>query len=145
RHRRRHALHAATGAIADQALQHAPAVVFAALARSWSVVDFLPPVLADVGDEQVAIRAVEGKAPGVAQSVGPNFGPGPCGVDERIVRRDADAAGLPFDVEAQELAQERSPILRVIHRVTRRSAVAHSDVEVTVRSEADLAAVVVRK
>ena len=51
---------------AVRALAESPAVV----AARDDAVDFLPGVLADVADPQVARRRVEAESPGVAQAVG---------------------------------------------------------------------------
>src|SRR2546427_11156549 len=51
-----------------------PAVVLAALRGGGLEVDFLPDVLTDVGDVEVARLPVEGEGPRVADAVGPDLG-----------------------------------------------------------------------
>ena len=111
-----------------------PAVVAAAN----NVIDFLPPVLTDVGDPEAAGQGIERQAPGIAKTEGPDFGPDAGALrDEGIVLRDAVAAasGTFVDVQPQYFAQQGAEILSVVVGVVRRSAVAESDVEMSVRSE----------
>jgi hypothetical protein len=86
-------------------------------------VHLLPRVGPDIADVEVAGRAVEREAPGVAEPVG----------DDLRLRRAA------ADVDPDELAEQASGILRRRLRVP----VADPDVEEAVRSELELTAVVV--
>ena len=61
---------AASPRVPPAALPHAPAEVDAARAAAAHEVDLLDRVLPDVADHEVAGRAVEREAPGVAQTVG---------------------------------------------------------------------------
>ncbi len=123
-------------------LADVPAVVAAAR----NEVDLLPLVLPDVRRPEVAGLAVETHAPDVAQAVRPNLparvvlAPG-----ERVVRRDAvrQLAGAGIDVDAENLAQQRAQVLRVVMRVVGLAAVARGDVKLAVRPEQNHAAVVV--
>ena len=101
----------AAGDAAVLALHDVPAVVAAARARVEFAVDLLVAILADVGDEEVAGRAVEADPPRVAQAPGPDC-VGAGRADERVVRRDRVIAvrrrtRVPFDVDAQDLAEQR--------------------------------------
>ena len=81
----------------------------------------------DVGDVEVAGRAIEGEPPGIAQAVSHRL---PCGT---ALQR----------VDPQQLAELDAQILRAVPGVPGRAAVAHADVEQAVRPELQLAAVVI--
>jgi hypothetical protein len=129
-------------------LQPAPAVVLAAP----NEIDLFPGVLADVPRKEAARRGVEAHAPGVAQAVRPDLRPrgteGPAG---RAARRERVVGGhgvlesriATVDVDAQDAAEERLGPLRVILRITGRTAVADGDVQVSVRPEVEVASIVV--
>ena len=132
-----------------RALAVAPAVVAPAAAGRLEV-DLLPRILADVADEHRARaaprRVVEAPAPGVAQAEAPDLGEDAGPPDERVRRRHVVALGIAVghrDVDAEHLAEQRPRILRAVHRIVARSAVAHADVEIPVRPEREVAAVVV--
>ena len=123
-----------------------PSVVLAAPARQGLKVDLLAGALSDVADVEVAREPVEREPPGVAQAEGPGLGRARR-PDVRVVGGDAvvrRAVHVLVDVDAQQLAEQRVARLRVALRVVGVAAVAHADVEVGVRSELQLAAVVVR-
>src|SRR5690606_22508102 len=67
---------AGAGLEAAVGLHDVPAVVLAPARAGGLEVHLLEGVLADVGDVEVAGLAVEAEAPGVAQPVGPDLGPG---------------------------------------------------------------------
>src|SRR5207245_7743552 len=101
-----------------------PAVVDARrVARA--VVDLFPAALADVADVDVAVRAVEAEAEGVTQTLGPVGG---------------RARGR---VDAQELAEHHRVVLRVLRRISAAAAVSGAGVEKPVRTEVQVATVVV--
>ncbi len=110
------------------ALVHVPAVVLEARRVARREVDLLPLALADVGDVEVAVGPVERVPPGVPQAVS----------DDLPVR------ALLVHVDAQELAEPRREVLRPVLRVARAAAVSHPDVELAVRPELELAALVIR-
>src|SRR5438552_3796871 len=99
-----------------------PAEVHRPASPAPEVVDLLPRVRADVADVQIAGRAVEREAPGIAQAVRDHLG-----LDR-----------LAADVDANQLPEQARRILRRGERV----AVAHADVEPSVGPESELAAVV---
>ncbi len=143
-------LAAAVGPVAVPAFHHVPAEVGGRRdgIRRPDHVHLLPGVLADVADPQVACRPIEREAPGVAEAVGADLGPGARIVGERVVRRDGvgrSGAVGGSRPDAEELAQERRPALAVAERVAARAAVAGGDVQVAVGPEVDVAAVVVRE
>ena len=129
-----------SGPEAMVALEDVPAVVAAAL----DYVDLLPLVLADVAGPKGAGLAVEGESPGIAQTVGPDFG-ATAAVGKGVVGRDG--VGLRVrcigDIDAQNGAKEGCSILAAAQRIAGRTAVAQADVEVTVGAEGNLPAVVV--
>ena len=110
------------------------------------VVDLLEGVLADVADRDRAGLGVEAEAPRISQPVGVDLRPGARGpVDERVVWRDgvgraAAPGGRP---DAEQLAEQRVEVLARSARIVLLAPVARADVEVAVRAELELAAVVV--
>ena len=131
----------------------APAVVAAAAIRRL-VVDLLERVLADVADDQragaAARRIVEAVAPRIAQAERPDFRPrrNRPAADERIVGRHLIAGRMRVghvDVDAQHLAEQLLRILRAMFRIVAGAAVAEADVEIAVRSERQMPAVVIRE
>ena len=132
-----------------RALAVAPAVVASAAAGRLEV-DLLEGVLTDIADDHrprpAARRVVEAPPPRVAQAEAPDLAEHARPPDERVRRRDVVALGIVVrhrHVDAEHLAQQRLRILREMHRVVARPAVAHADVEIPVRSEREVAAVVV--
>ena len=141
------------GAEVVQSFLEPPAVVTAAEARRL-VVDLLEGVLADVADQHrpgaAQPRRVEREAPGVADAERPDLVERRSRqrghADERVVRRSLVAAGVAVrdaHVDAQHLAEQRAGPLRLVLWIAAGAAVAHADVEIPVRPERDLAAVVV--
>src|SRR3990172_8457664 len=140
----------AAGRDAVTALHDVPAVVLPAERVAGLAVDLLPGALADVTDVEIAIGSVEAEAPGVPQPVGPDLGEplarGDPPVRERVVRRDGVRFAfrrIGIHVQAEDLAQQRLPILTVAVRIAAGSAIAKAKVEVAVRTEGQLSAVVV--
>src|SRR3954447_16465247 len=129
--------------VAVRALHGVPAVVFAATAGRGLKVDLFVSVLADVGDPQVRGRAIEGEAPRIAQTHRPDLSARAAYARERIIRRNANAPGIALDIDAEQLAEQCAAILAVALRVAGRAAVPHSDVQIAVRAEAHLPAVVI--
>ena len=67
-------------------------------------------------------------------------------VDERVVGRNVITGGSlvgDVDVDAQHLAEQLIRVLRVVLRIVAAAAVAHADVEIAVRAEREMAAVVI--
>ena len=87
----------AARAVAARALEHAPAEVRALRPAAPREVDLLDRVLADVADRDVAGRAVEREAERVAQAV----------------RRRPGGVPPRGRVDAQDLAEQRAPVLAV--------------------------------
>src|SRR6478752_6287838 len=75
----------AATSIAAVAFVDGPAIILAALARGWLVIDLLELILARVADIEVVGATVEAEAPGVAQPKRPNLRAGPGLVSERVV------------------------------------------------------------
>ena len=110
------------------------------------VVDLLEGVLADVADRDRAGLGVEAEAPRISQPVGVDLRPGARGpVDERVVRRDGvGRAAVPVDgLMRSSLPSSVSRFCPLRSRIVLLAAVARADVEVAVRPELELAAVVV--
>src|SRR5581483_1468569 len=124
------------------ALHEVPPVVEPPGRPGWLEVDLLPRALTDVADPQVARPAVEREAPGVAQTEVPDLGPGIGPADERVVRRDAVWAARP-GVDPQDLPEQRRERLAVAQRIAAAPAIPEAHVEHAVRSEHEVAAVVV--
>ena len=123
-----------------------PAVVLAAGARHGSVINLFMRIrrpLPDIADPQVAREPVEAEPPRIAQAIRPDFGQRAVGGDERIARRDGVVRRKIVHVDAQHFAEQRAEVLRIVRRVAARSAVARSDVEIAIRAELQLAAVVI--
>src|SRR5215211_7583493 len=115
----------------------------AGLALPWGrdVVDLLPGGPAYVGDSQCSGGRVEGDAPGVAQAEGEDFVLAGL-ADIRVVAGDVVAATL-LGVDAQDLPQQADGVLGVVLGVLLRTSVPGAGVEVFVRPELELAAVVI--
>ncbi len=90
------------------------------------------------------MAGVEREAPGVAQPVGPDLGPGALAAHERVVGRDpvGPAPARPR-VDPEDLAEQGVQRLAVAEGVAAAAAVAEGDVEAAVGPEGELAAVVV--
>ena len=110
--------------------------------RARGEVDLLFGVLADVADDQIAGAPVEGEAPRIAQPVGPDLRTPPRPGREWIARWDRVAAtGAGRD--PQHLAEQDVRVLAIVVRVALAAAVTNADVEIAVRPELELSAVVV--
>lgn len=132
-------------------LQHVPAIVFSSGACCWLIVDFFPGILTHVGDEEIPRDPVEGASPGIAHAVCPDLVQGIRVAHKGVVRWHCVVAiwiageVVAIDVYAQDLAQPGLEILSVLLRVPAAPAVAQRDVQVTVRTEGELPAVMVRE
>ncbi len=105
--------------------------------RSISSIAFCPTS----ADPELAGLAIEREAPGVAQADRVDLGP-PAAPGVRVVPRNG--VGLaPIDVDSQDLAEQLVGILGAVLRIAARAAIAHADVEETIRSERNHAAIVV--
>jgi hypothetical protein len=120
-----------------------PAVVFAARTGHRLEVHFLDEILADVGDEEVAGRPVEGEAPGIAQSVRPDLAKNARLSDEGVSRRDGVRGDAGLHIEPQEIPEQRGAVLGVLELVVGAAAVPQGNVEKAVRTEGELPGVVV--
>ena len=123
-------------------LRDAPAVVAPSRVIRRLEVHLFPQVLPDIRDEQISARAVEVEFPRVAQSVGPDLRQGARLADKRIAGRHGET-GSRIDVDAQQLAQANAEVLCVVVGITAAAAVADADVQIAVRAEDDVAAVVI--
>src|SRR5919106_244303 len=112
---------------AARALVQVPAVVLQPARVARREVHLLDGALPNVRDVEIAGRAVEGVAPGVAQAEAEDRGLGP----------------WTTDVQAQHLAERGVQVLRPVLRVASRAAVPEADPEPAVRAEDEVAAVVV--
>jgi hypothetical protein len=131
--------------VARVPFRHVPAEV-EPTGAGRSAIDLLELLLADVSDPQVPGDPVEGEAPRVAEPVGPDLRSAaaiPSSARERIVARDV-VAGRARDVEPEDRCQERVGVLAVAVGVAARAAISKPDVEVAVRPEREMPAVVVR-
>src|SRR5436190_15822728 len=91
------------------------------------MIDLLPRALPDVGEIQVAVRAVEREAPRIAQPVRGDLPRGPS--RERV--------------RPEDLAEADRQVLRAVAGVAGGAPVTHADVQAAVRPELQLAAVMV--
>jgi len=131
------------GLVALPSLHHIPAVVPTTGPACHFAVDLLSAVLPHVPDPEIAGAPVEAEAPRIPQTVGPDLVAGGRVPDEGVVVRNG--VGLPsVHVQTKYGAQERPEVLAVPLRITSASTVAERDIQVAVRAESDLAAVVVR-
>ena len=140
-----------------------PSVVFAAFAFGRLEIDFLPVILADIGDEEVTCFTIKRESPWVADAVGPDFGFG-VGMDfgelffgdpeeghllergdERIILRNGVSAirGGVFDINAEHFAHESGEILASAEDIALPAAVADADIEEAIWAEGHFAAVMV--
>src|SRR5207253_1832486 len=107
-------------------------------------IDLLRRRLADVTDPQVPGDAIEGEPPRVAKPVRPDLGPRLRRAREGVPRRDRVRSGPARGrTDPQDLAGQRVQRLRVSGGIPAAVSVAVADVQVTVRSEHEVAAVVV--
>src|SRR5437660_1732052 len=108
-------------------------------------IDFFPCILPHVGDVEIAGLAIEREPPGVAQAIRPHFRRGVPVFDERIGGGNPVrfAALRVIHVDPQQFSQQRGPVLAVIVWISRAAPVPGAYIKVAVRSESQLAAVVV--
>jgi hypothetical protein len=106
------------------------------------VIDLLASPLADVGDDQAAAGPVEREAPRVAQSRGPDLVPSR-DPDVRVAGGDRVGGLGRKRFDSKQLAEQGLEVLSRVEGVTPAAAVADRDIEVAVRPELDLTAVVV--
>ena len=143
--------HVAVGGLvvveALRALVRAPAEADAApgAGRRGGEIDLLQCALADVADPQVTRGGVEREAPRVAQAARPDLGPGVVHADQRVVGGDgvAEITRRCHRVDPQQLAEQRRGVERQPIGVAAGAPVTQSVVEVAVRAERDVPAVVV--
>jgi hypothetical protein len=121
---------------------HAIPAIIAPPRVSLLDIDLFPEVLADVRDVEIAVRRVERESPGVTKPKVPDLSARPGLPNEWIVGRNR-VRGAGIDIDAKDLSQQRAPILAVSLRISRASTVAQADVEIAVRPERELSAVVV--
>ncbi len=107
--------------------------------RSISSISFC----ADVADPEIAGFPVEAEAPRVAESPDEGLRDEAGIVDEGVVRRDAIGFLIAADVDAQDLGKKNAGILGIAVRIALAAAVAEAQIEETIRSENNMAAVVI--
>ena len=149
-------------------------VVPAVIAAGDQDVDFLVEILADIACVAGSRLGIEGEAPGVTQAGGPGFRPDGAGVkgpaamgsdaEERVVGRNGVMGGslgvgdnrgvgirggvtcLLIDVDTEDRGVEvLADKASAVERVATAAAIAAADVEVTIRSEVEVAAVVIAR
>ena len=140
-----------------------PPIVLPALAARRLQVHFLPMVLADVGDVEIAGLAVEGERPGIANAVGPDLRTG-LGVDlgelllahaeerhllergeEGIVLGNGVGAvrGGVLHVDAEHFPQQQIQVLACAEHIALPATITHADIHVAIGTKGHLAAVVI--
>src|SRR5204862_3608359 len=107
-----------------EAFKHVPAVIFPAANDR----DFLDAVLSDVADPQVTRDAIEAEAPGLAETVRPDFRAHIAPTTKRIIGGDGvlEARVALVHIDANDLAEEQLHVLAVALRVLLRTGVAHA-------------------
>ena len=143
-YRRRDPVHAAAPLVAVHTFGAIPAVVLAAGARGRLEIDFLVNVLSDIADIKVAGGAVEGETPRIAQTVSPNLTAVAALVRERVAGGNRVRRCASFDIDAQNLAEQRVRVLPAAQGIAPAAAIADADVEIAVGTEGELSAVVIR-
>src|SRR3954452_18460767 len=105
-------------------------------------IDFLVPVLTHVADPEVAVRAVEGPAPRIAEAAGEDLiEAGRADVRVRGGHRVALRARGVTNINREQLAEQAVQALGAIAGVAGAAAVAHPDAEVAVPPERKVPAV----
>ena len=89
----------------------------APVARSRLKVHFLIGVLPDIGNPQIMRDPIEAEAPGIAQPISPNLCSRARAIHEGVIGRNEHVAGVTLHINAQNLAEQYSQILAVVHRV----------------------------
>lgn len=126
--------------------------VIAAAAPRRLVVHLFARALADVADDQRAGGAgpavVETVAPRIPQAEVPDLAQGRdrLRVDERIVGGNPVAGRVivgDADVNPEHLAEQRERILRVVVGIVATATIAGADIEISIRPEREVAAVVI--
>src|SRR3989442_14446501 len=112
---------------AASAFENAPAIVSAA----GHDVDFLARVLSDIGHVELSRQPVERKTPGVPETICEDFVAARNTAEERV--RWGRAVGA-ICINAKHLAENLRQVLSRIAWIVPGTAVAHADVQVTVRS-----------
>jgi hypothetical protein len=114
------------------------------------IVDFLEQSLSDLADHKRARAAtrgiVEAPSPWIPHPERPDFRQHGGVADERVVWRHHVAAGVAVRdgyIDAQHLSKKVLRILREVVRIAAGPAIAHAEVEKPVRSEDQVAAVVI--
>lgn len=124
------------------AFHRIPSVVAALL----DDVDFFPRVLSYISSPQGTRCSIKTESPRITQAICVNFFPVSVAVSgKRIVRGNAVrlAIGRVVYVDAKNLAKQGAAILPVVLRITPGPSVSGGDIQVSVRSERQLTAVVV--
>src|SRR3954470_10688860 len=104
RQRRRGAGRSAAESRTARSLHDAPAVVRAGAGSGRNEIHFLDYVLSDVGDVEIPGLTIECDSPGIAQAVGPHFGPSPATIRERVVEWNPVRCAA-IDVDPQQLSK----------------------------------------
>ncbi len=109
-------------------------------------IDLVEAALADVGDDEMAVAPIEGEAPGIAQPERPDEVGARRRAREGIAGRDGMVGrrlGMMVDVQPQHLPEQVVDVLSAALRVAPAAAVPQAEIEIAVRAERDVAAVVV--
>src|SRR5207248_2587794 len=94
------------------AFEQWPSEILGASARR-NQIHFLPPGFADVADPHVAGRTIEAVAPRISESVRPDLAARTRAIDKWIGWWNRVWLGR-IDVDAQDLAEQRAQILRLL-------------------------------
>ena len=100
-------------------------------------------ILAHIGDVEIAGEPVEGEPPGIAQAIGPEFWPSAGLGRGRDSGREWHSLSCPAHIDAQHLAQQHAPDSRHCPRDRWRCPHPRTDVQITIRPELQLAAIVI--
>ena len=139
---------AGRGIEAVRPLADTPAEVLASLRP----IDLLPTVLADVANPQIAVRTVEREPPRIAQPPNEDFRARASadagqtrtpGIGREDVRWGNRIWRTGVDVDTDDRSEQVGALLRVVVRVSPATTVAEGRIQETVRSEFQVAAIVI--
>jgi len=136
-------------AVARVSFYDVPPEILASRVTRRPVIDFFYLVLPHIGDQQVARDPVKAAPERVSYAVDPYFlfDTRRRILRQRVIRGDnigLRRRGIPY-VDAQDLSQEGLQVLAVPEGIAGASAVPEVDVQVTIPTEHQVAAVVIRK
>src|SRR5687768_1564167 len=129
------------------------ATVPAVVAATLDGVHLLERTLPDVGEPERAVGTVEAPAPGIAQAPRVDLrtfaartrtaGRARRIGRERVVRGNRVARPRRADLDAQHLPEQRRQALAVLLRVASAAAIAGAEIQIAIRTEGEVAAVVI--